>query len=62
MNVDYNLYNVMLDYCKYTSLHVIRDNSKTIPCRFIIYDNNELHICSFMQKHHVIYTHRVYIA
>ena len=27
----------------------------------IIYDNNDLYICSFMQIYYVIYTHIVYI-
>ena len=37
--------------------HIICDNSKTIPCR--IYDNNDLHIYSIMQKYYVIYTHSI---
>ena len=33
-----------------------------IPSLFIICDNNDLHVCGFMQKCYVIYTHRAYIA
>ena len=47
----------MLDYiyCNIQA-HILYVIIPTIPSLFIIYDNNDLHICSFMQKRYVIYT------
>ena len=35
---------------------------QTIQLAIILCDNNDLRVCSFMQKRYVIYTHRAYIA